>query len=92
MLEPITYRKVYGKNGEFEHLELCQGGNVIKISLALEGTHYAGYRWDEVAKVVSSFADRARKEAEELTGYEAPSAEIMKEYAKKVKETRDGRD
>lgn len=31
--EQITIKKVYSPDGGFQHLELCQGNNVITVSL-----------------------------------------------------------
>lgn len=62
MIEPITYRKIYDEKGGFSHLELLQGNNAIKISLAGKGTHYASNRWEEVQKNINSLKEGTLKE------------------------------
>jgi hypothetical protein len=63
-MNPLQYRKVYDSSGSFTSLQLIQNGQVINISLAGKGTHFAGFRWHEIKEVVDRFQDEAFNEAQ----------------------------
>lgn len=63
MLKPITYKKVLDSEGSLTHIELCQEGRYIKISLAGLGTHKNGYRWLEIREAIDAMQERAQTDS-----------------------------
>jgi hypothetical protein len=54
MLEPIIVKQVLDESGTFNHLELWQGNQHIKVSLAstvLDSGHHT-WKWDNIKKIV----------------------------------------
>lgn len=56
-MKPITYKKVLGKDGYFEALELWQGDQYITITLAGAGTHENYHRWEEVRAIIDKMQE-----------------------------------
>ena len=65
-MEQITIRRIYNSTGDFSHIELEQGGNIIKLSFARtdldSGKH--SYKWEELKDLIDKHQLAVRKETE----------------------------
>lgn len=62
-MTPITYKLALDPTGAIKHVELCQGENIIKISMSVEGTHFNGARWAEVKETMDRLQEDVKAKA-----------------------------
>jgi hypothetical protein len=63
-LQPIGIKKVLDEAGDFHHLELWQGQNVIRISFRSRSLDSvtATYKWDNLREMIEKILKQERGE------------------------------
>ncbi len=80
-MKPITYKQVLDSEGYLKALELHQDGQSITITLSTGGTHYAGYRWEEVRAVIDNLQTKAQKDLNDSIMSSNSFANLKKEVS-----------